>query len=259
MDQERTALLISPLIRHTMKRLLLPLLLLVGPLLGACECDDIFPDSVKGEGAAVSEDRSTAAFSGVRLAIDADVYLSQGSVQSIRVEAQRNVLDVLQTEVRDNQLCLGFGRTTVRRHDPIRVYLTMPTLTSVEVAGSGRVVGQGPLNTQDLRLDVAGSGSVALPQLTVRDLRTTLSGSGDMQLGGTARRQQLTISGSGKLDGFALALNTAEVNINGSGGAELSVAETLQATISGSGVVYYRGRPAVTSRISGSGRVVSAN
>lgn len=242
-----------------MKRLLLPLLLLVGPLLGACDCDDIFPDSIKGEGATVSENRSTAAFSGVRLAIDADVYLSQGAAQSIRVEGQRNVLDVLQTEVRDNQLSIGFDRTQVRRHDPIRIYLTLPALTSVDVSGSGQVAGQGPWNASDLHLNVSGSGGVALPQLIARDLRTTLSGSGDVQLGGTARHQQLTISGSGKLYAFALAHTTADVNISGSGQAELSVTEALQATISGSGTVHYRGRPAITSRISGSGRVVSAN
>ena len=242
-----------------MKRLLLPLLLVVSALLTACDYDDVFPDRVEGVGPTVSESRSVAAFSGLSLGIDADVYLTQGPEQSVRVEGQRNVLDILKTDVRDNRLRISFNRANLRSHNAIRIYITLPTLSSVDVSGSGEVQSEGAWNVQDLDLNVSGSGNIELPQLSARDLRTTIAGSGDVQLGGTARAHQLSLSGSGEMEGFALTQATADVRLSGSGNARLSVTQALNAAISGSGTVYYRGQPVVTSRVSGSGRVISSN
>lgn len=159
-----------------MKQLLLSLLLLAEPLLTACDDDDVFLNHVKGEGPTVSETRSVAAFSGLDLNIDADVYLTQGTEQSVRVEGQRNILDILKTDVRDDRLRIRFDRGILDSHDAIRVYVTLPTLTSVSVAGAGLVQGQGLWSVQDLNLNVYGSGDIELPQLGARDLRTSILG-----------------------------------------------------------------------------------
>ncbi|TGE14854.1 head GIN domain-containing protein [Hymenobacter elongatus] len=234
---------------------LLPLLL----LLAGCDCDDIFPDKVTGSGPVAAENRAVPGFSRLDLAVDAELYLTQGPTQTVRVEAQQNILDVLQTNVSGERLSISFGRVSVRRHDPIRIYITAPSLTGVSLSGSGRIVGQNAWRVPALSVGLSGSGSIDLSVLGVQSLDADISGSGAVRLAGDAARCQVRLSGSGAVEAYPLTVQAAEVNISGSGSTRLTVPQSLSATISGSGTVYYKGRPALTVRTSGSGRVVDAN
>jgi hypothetical protein len=79
--------------------------------------------------------------------------------------------------------------------------------------------------------------------------------SGDIRVTGTARSQDVTISGSGDLDGGGFATKSATVDIRGSGNATVRVSETLTATVTGSGNLVSIGSPQVTQHVSGSGSV----
>ena len=74
-------------------------------------------------------------------------------------------------------------------------------------------------------------------------------------MGGTAKDQDLKISGSGKIIMDGVSAEKAVTHISGSGDIYVKLSQSLDATISGSGSVYYRGSPQVTTKISGSGTV----
>ncbi|WP_262923010.1 DUF2807 domain-containing protein [Hymenobacter cellulosilyticus] len=130
--------------------------------LTSCDCDDVFPDKVTGSGPVVTENRTVTDFSRLELSVNAEVFLTQGSSRSLRVEAQQNILNVLQTNVSGERLAINYGRVNVRRHEPIRVYITTPNLSSVHVSGSGSVVGQNAWRIDDLGLSLSGSGGINL-------------------------------------------------------------------------------------------------
>lgn len=228
-------------------------------LLTGCDYDGAWPDRVEGTGPSVAETRAVPAFDALDLSADAEVHFTQGSPAILRVEGQRNVLDVLRTDVRDNRLRVDFNHVTVRDYAPVHVYVTLPTLRSVTVSGAGTVRGEGAWDVPSFEVDLSGAGRAHWPQLTTQDLATHVSGAGTVQLGGAARRHRVRLSGAGQVDGFALNQATADVEMSGAGRARLTVTQELQATISGSGEVFYRGQPAVTARVSGSGRVVNDN
>ncbi|UOQ54591.1 head GIN domain-containing protein [Hymenobacter cellulosivorans] len=227
--------------------------------LTACDCDDVFPDKVTGSGPVVTENRTVANFSRLDLNVDAEVFLTQGPSQTVRVEAQQNILDVLQTNVSGEKLSIRYGRVNVRRHEPVKVFIVTPSLSDVAVSGSGNVVGQSAWRTDNLDLSLSGSGGIELAVTGTQNLRTDISGSGKVRLAGDARRADVHISGSGAVEGYPLTVQQAEVSLSGSGSTYLTITQALNASISGSGKVYYRGRPSVTAHTSGSGRVVDAN
>src|SRR5690606_18597342 len=67
----------------------------------------------------------------------------------------------------------------------------------------------------------------------------------------------LRSSGSGSFDSFGFSSQIADVAISGSGEAKITVSQTLNVTINGSGSVYYKGDPgSVHNDISGSGKVI---
>ncbi|GAB3244931.1 head GIN domain-containing protein [Hymenobacter seoulensis] len=237
----------------------LALLLLPATLLtAACSHEgEVFGPSVRGTGPTQSEIRSLNAFDRLELKIDAEVIVSQGSPQQVRIEAQRNILDVLETEQSGDKLEIEYGRVNVRSHDPIRIYVTVPTLREVEVSGSGKARTGTPWTATSFQAGVSGSGEIELNFAQVESLRTNVSGSGEARLSGSAPSHNITISGSGKVSAYDLATLDTYVSISGSGRSYVRAARTLNADITGSGAVYYRDTPVVSSRITGSGRVVA--
>ncbi|RTQ53474.1 DUF2807 domain-containing protein [Hymenobacter gummosus] len=236
--------------------LLFPALLLTT----ACSHEgDAFGPRVRGTGPTQTETRTVSNFSRVELKIDAEVILTQGPQREVRIEAQRNILDVLETETSGDELEIEYGHVRVTGHDPIKVYITVPALSEVEVSGSGKLRTAGPWSASSFRVGVSGSGEADMELQGVDGLRTSISGSGEVKLRGAATSNNINISGSGKASAYDLSTQDTYVSISGSGKSYVRAARTLSAEISGSGSVYYRGTPSVTTRISGSGKVLTGN
>src|SRR5690606_40314630 len=73
---------------------------------------------------------------------------------------------------------------------------------------------------------------------------------------GSADVAEINISGSGKLRGADFSTRVARVRITGSGDVEIAASEEIDAQITGSGTVLYKGDPArVNSHSTGSGKV----
>jgi hypothetical protein len=233
-------------------KLYLTIIATAGILFGSCE-RDMF-DVVKGQGPVISEDRTTPSFEEVSVSIPADVYIYQGHDEGITIEAQGNVLDVIETEVRNHELKLKFENgVNVKRFEPIKIFITTNDINEISVSGSGNVYNETPIITSELRIQISGSGNVDLHDIDTPLVDAKISGSGKIYLSGYCEDMYLQISGSGNIHAFDLMSETADVEISGSGKAEITATDYLNAQISGSGSIYYKGHPDIDTRISGSG------
>jgi hypothetical protein len=188
----------------------------------------------------------------------------------------------------------NWGSWNWGREDRITVYITATDIRGLSVSGSGTLETQTKIVTGDLELKVSGSGNLRA-EVESNNLEVGVSGSGDLQLRGKANNMEssisgsggieanitvademdvsisgsggllasgksnsfeATISGSGKVRALEMETNSCEVKISGSGSVEITVNKELNATISGSGSVSYRGNPDhVNAHSSGSGKV----
>jgi hypothetical protein len=123
-----------------------------------------------------------------------------------------------------------------------------------DVSGSGEINLKGKFKS--VKADVSGSGEVSVNGTIAGKADFEISGSGKVEASGSAESLSVDISGSGRVLGANLVTNTAKIDITGSGGVEITVNKDLDADISGSGTVLYKGNPArVNSDASGSGSV----
>lgn len=212
---------------------------------------------IKGEGPVIREERSLAPFSEVHNSLSAEVHLSQGPQEDIRIEAQENILANLLTTVKNGRLEIGFDEH-VRRHDGIKIWITIPEVKELSMSGSGELYSDGVLAGESLAINISGSGDADL--LTeMESMEVNVSGSGKVKLKGQAESVQFRVSGSGEIAALELPVQEAGVQVSGSGDCYLHVQERLDVSISGSGDVGYQGRPLVNSSISGSGDLKHIN
>ncbi|MFK7929702.1 MAG: DUF2807 domain-containing protein [Myxococcota bacterium] len=141
----------------------------------------------------------------------------------------------------------------------IEVHGITPAVSSVRAQGSGGVFLTG-ITACSLSVDTSGSGESILDGLAVCDLDVRTSGSGSVVLEGTAERIIARVSGSGAVGNEAMVVQTADVDVSGSGDVELTVTESLRARLSGSGDAIIHGNPADRDvNTTGSGDVEFAN
>ena len=230
--------------------------------LGVSSCiidldDDNFGNCIRGNGPFISEELFLAPFDGVDLKITANVVISQGPEQRVSVEGNRNIIDLLDLRVRNGIWDIELDRC-VRNTGDLRFFITLPEITFLSISGSGEMVSDNFLITDDLDLFISGSGDMDLG-LESDDIRSVISGSGSILLEGIADETDFEISGSGDYGAFGLDTNRSRIRIRGSGSAEVFVRDQLSVNILGSGDVLYRGNPELDVSISGSGDVINAN
>jgi hypothetical protein len=112
---------------------------------------------------------------------------------------------------------------------------------SANVSGSGDMELRGKYKS--FTSDISGSGEIAIDAAIAGETEFEISGSGKVMAKGTAQSVKARISGSGKVMAADLVADTCDVRISGSGGVEINVKSELNARISGSGSVYYKGEP----------------
>ncbi|MEO0468485.1 MAG: head GIN domain-containing protein [Bacteroidota bacterium] len=238
-------------------------------------CDDL-QICEQGEGPVVVQTLNIDPMTGFRLDVSAEVFISEGATQSVEVHAQQNIIDLLETDVQNDIWDIDIPGC-VNTDEEIEIYITLPKLEYAKIAGSGDVVGQTSFTTDDLELDISGSGYIELDvdaqsvstkisgsgdvvlDLDTDDLISRITGSGKLTYAGTATTHDSRSSGSGKLFAYDLITDESLIRINGSGDAEVYADQTLDVNIAGSGNVSFKGNAALEVNITGSGKVIDAN
>ena len=215
-------------------------------------------DCVKGTGEVVTREIPVAMLNAIVVEGSTDVTVLRGDTQRVEITGQPELIALIKTKV-DNGV---WEITTTECYSSDRglsVRLTVPMLNSVIVEGSGNVTSEEVFNTGKTRLGIHGSGSIAIDTLHEGSLEVVIDGSGSASMHGTCRELDLHSNGSGDLRAMGLAANEANVFLEGSGSAEITVISMLDAELSGSGSLRYNGKPEVSTKLEGSGCVIPLN
>lgn len=222
-------------------------------LLAACS------ESQAQEGPSVSRAFDVGAFEGIEVAGPFDVMVTTGKPVAVSVEAPQRLIDAMEVTVRDNRLVIrpkrsGWFGGMQWRGRPAKVRVSVPSLASAAIAGSGDIVID---RVQGERFDgsVAGSGDLRLGQAAVRDLKLSIAGSGEVQAAGRAERASYAIAGSGDLDASGLTATSAKAEIAGSGNIRARVTGEAKASIAGSGDIDISGGARCQQSKQGSGNI----
>jgi hypothetical protein len=176
-------------------------------------------ERIEGIGSVTSETLYLQDFSRISMEGADNVFISYGDEQYVEVTGHPNIIRRIQTEVVNDTWYMELERGNYGRYE-LTYYITLPTLDKVSNTGSGNVTITSPMETDHLEIQLMGSGSYL---------------------------------------GFQLSSQSCQVDIVGSGNCETTVLNYLDATLEGSGSVFYRGNPSVREDTNGSGRVVNAN
>ncbi|MBI4709105.1 MAG: DUF2807 domain-containing protein [Candidatus Portnoybacteria bacterium] len=237
------------------------LALIIFLVFGSQGASPIFGEFISGSGNVITEEREVADFDKIYLSGLGNLIIEQGDKESLKIEAEDNIIPKISTRVSDKALEIKYERFWpwffIKPQKQVNFYITVKDINKVSISGSGSVSAAN-LKTNSLEVLITGSGKANL-NVEAENLKSTISGSGDFSLSGKATNQEISISGSGNYEAKNLESKKADIKISGAGKAQIRVQEKLDITISGSGEVSYIGNPQIDQKISGSGKVLKLN
>ena len=211
------------------------------------------------------EKRNVSDFTKISFQTGGKMYLRQGSVNSIELEGDEDVLEKIETRVEGGKLIIGyenerswFNWRSGWEDEKITAYVTVKDLEGLYASGSGSILTQTKLVGQNMDIRVSGSGNIDA-EIEAADIEAKVSGSGDLVLKGKAKSIDSNISGSGKISFTGAIEGRIDIGISGSGRFfAAGSADEIKSSISGSGKVNAADLVVEKCdvRISGSGDVV---
>ena len=216
-------------------------------------------DCEKGKGEIVEQQIELKSFEKIRLKGSSTVYLTKSDEQRVVIKGQQNLIDILNTEVKDDTWDIKFEKC-VNNMKGFEVYVSLPTITEASIYGSGDIISkEGIFATGDIEFNILGSGDIKI-NANAKNVTSSIKGSGDIELKGTAVKHDIHIAGSGDVKALELVSKDVNVDIKGSGDVKVNCADNLDVSILGSGDVHYSGNPKnVNNNVKGSGDVKKIN
>ena len=226
----------------------------------AASCHNVFGDKIKGNGNIKTESRTAGIFSSVDVSGSIDVYVTQDSACSVKVEADENLMeyiiiktegDVLVVEPRDGYNLSG------SKH--IKVYVSSPIFKRLEASGASSITGESMLTSSEVvTIQVSGASDTKL-ELRAPKVSIDVSGASSAIVKGQTKNLFIEGSGASSAKCFELLSENADVDVAGASNADVFASVKLNAEASGASDVRYKGNATVNQNASGAGSIKKVN
>lgn len=213
---------------------------------------------IRGSGDVSSEERNIAGVDSVSVGSGINLYIDQNGTETLRIEAEDNILPLIVTEVENGHLKIDYKITLFRGLSltkPVNIYLTVKEVNRVGIS-SGSTLRSENLKTDSLKLDLS-SGAEGKITVDTNELEIRLSSGSRLTVSGKTADQEVDLSSGTVYEAEELSSRTAVLEVSSGATATVNVSENLDVDISSGGIVRYSGSPQIISDISSGGSLQS--
>lgn len=211
-------------------------------LLFSCNFDVNFGPGVKGNGNVMTESRNLdASFHSIKATEGLDVYLTQGNSESIKVQADENLHDIILTEVKDGVLYIH-TEENISHSSAQKVMVEFDDIEKITSTSGSDVYSTNTIKADKLELK-STSGSDMELEINANSVICKSTSGSDLILSGTTDRFSAeSTSGS---DIKASKLKAKVVDAKATSGSDITLysSEELTAKATSGGDITYYGNP----------------
>lgn len=220
---------------------------LLGLLFLSCSFNGNSIFGVSGNGEVKTEQRTISeSFHSIEASHGLDVYISQSNEESIAVQADENLHELIITEVNDGILKITTSKN-IGSASAKKVMLGAVNIKKIKGTSGSDIFSNNTLTAENLEIS-ANSGSDIHLSIEAETVNANASSGSDIKLEGTTN--SLTAQASSGADIKAKELIVGQVNAKASSGSDIIVTVTneLEAAASSGGSVKYYGNPTIISK-----------
>lgn len=207
---------------------------------------------LKGEGDVTKETRSVASFDILENDGMVNITLIQADIESVIVEADRNLLPVIITKVKDNTLFISTKEgAEIEKSTKLNVYVSFRDLKKLELNSVGNLSSQNQLKFNNLEIENNSVGNIDL-NLDCNKLNIESNSVGNTVLTGKVNDFKIELNSVGNLKAFDLVAQKLDIESNAVGNAEVNSQKEISISQNGMGNITYKGE-AIVKKLEKSG------
>ncbi len=208
---------------------------------------------IRGNGNLEKETRNISSFDAIDVSSAFEIYLTQGNSESLVIEADDNLLDLIITEVKSGTLKI-YVKGNVRNVKDMKAFISFKMLDKIELSGACDLFGENTFKFNDIDIESSGASDMEMT-FTADKVYLDLSGASEVEFVGSA--DVLTVDVSGAADIHAQEFEVRKCTIDASGASTIKVFATdeLSVDASGASTVRYKGKPSINMDSSGASSI----
>jgi len=223
-------------------------------------CNIVGGKRIRGNGDIKTETRDERGFQSMEIGGAIKVFVKQDSAYSVKVEADANLQQHIETYMQKNTLVIRpENGHNLRPTNSIKVYVSGPSFRHFQVSGASSIRSESRIISADeLYIDLSGASSA---NMDIKSPRVGLEMTGASTATLTGETKELSVEGTGASHAncFGLLSENAKVDLTGASGAEVFASVKLDASATGASNIRYRGNASIVGQnVSGAASVKKA-
>jgi len=213
---------------------------------------------IKGNRNVVSEDRTIRSdFEIINVQQGINLTISQGNPTSLSVEADENVIDLLITEVKNNELNIYFEKS-VYQAKARNVYLTTENISKIKASSGASVKSENTIQAETLELN-SSSGSTMKIRTIANEISSESSSGSNITIVGKSNSFTANSSSGSSINAKDLKAVNAITKASSGANIDVNVTGKLTAKASSGADIDYEGSPETVDKNTSSGGSVTGN
>jgi hypothetical protein len=205
-------------------------------------------DRIEGSGNVITKDISVNSFDELDASGVFNLQLSQGDKETLRIEADDNLMDLFIVENEGSTLTIKMKKNSnFNSKKQLKVYVTFKTLKSMNLGMVGGTSSDEKLKFADLKLKNQSVGSVSL-NMTLQTLNMENQSVGSVKLEGSAENAVVKNNSVGSINAGNFVVQKMDIENNGVGSATVNAEKELKYSDSFLGKVSNKGNATVKKK-----------
>ena len=197
--------------------------------------------SITGNGNISEEERPVSYFNTIKVSSGINVYLSQGDNEKISVKADENLLDIIKTEIENEELKI-YASEQIRHSKSKKVYVTVNDIEKISTSSGSNLYTETDIKSNNLDLS-SSSGSNMKLNVETNFIDASASSGANLMIEGITRDIEMDVSSGANIKAEDLIATICKAKASSGANAWITVKEKLNGEASSGGNVFYLGNP----------------
>ena len=208
----------------------------------SCNFDINLGSGVSGNGNVTTENRTVnQSFSKIKASEGLEVYLTQSNTESIIVETDENLQELILTEIKNGVLVVH-TKDNIKYAQSKKVNISFKNITAITSTSGSRVLGDNTINTENLSIKTT-SGSAIKLDIVTKNLDCKSTSGSTLKLTGKTNNLVVQATSGSSIKAPELIAKSCEVKATSGASISVNTEKKLIAKASSGASISYYGDP----------------
>ncbi|MEM5564355.1 head GIN domain-containing protein [Psychroserpens sp. AS72] len=219
---------------------------LMSLLLFSCNFDINLNPGISGNGNVSTQDRTLSEdFTEIEVSRGLDVYLTQSESQSLKVQADENLHDIIITEVENGVLKI-YAEENIKRSESKKIMVNVTDLTLISATSGSDVYSTNTLKADTIKLSTTSGADLEI-ELDAQSTTLASTSGSDLRVKGTTNTLSASATSGSDIDAQHLISQTCSASVTSGADIIVHAEEKITANATSGGDIKYYGNPKTES------------